>query len=233
MGGTIPFSGSIDGDTLRLSGGANGGSFTVNAQRSTEAVFNQRVQQLTAQAGQTSLMQAEQAANEKERKDIGNLTGWLQNYSRLASVHLQRLPKVPQTCSAVTSKMEAALEKEESLPAGSYARGQVDYFIGTLNYQFNSLHYDLQSVESSFGYSDGKITNSGAPEAILRAQAYCGFDHHPITLGPDCANFQVANTAYQADVKQLETLFTAAESAWNAEHVKQKAIEKQADALSN
>lgn len=231
MGGAIPLSGSIDGDTLRLSGGANGGSFTVTAQRSTEAVFNQRVQQLTAQADQTSRMQAEQKANEKERKDIGDLTQWMRDYSQRAADHLQRLPKTPQTYADVTSKMKAALEKEESLPAGSSARDQVDSFIGTIASQFDSLFADLQFAGSSFGYSDGKITNSGLPEAILRAQAYCGIAPH--RTDPICDSFRAAYASYQDTVKQLETLFTAAGSAWNAEHVKQKAIEKQADALSN
>lgn len=231
MGGTIPLSGSIDGDTLRLSGGANGGSFTVNAQRSTEAVFNQRVQQLTAQAGQTSLMQAEQAANEKERKDIWKLTQWMRDYSQSAAVHLQRLPKTPRAYAAFTEKMQAVLSREIQEPPNSVARSQTDVAIIQFGIQFGTWHYGLQSVESSFGYSDGKITNSGAPKAVLRAQAYCGIGTHK--ADPICDSFRVAYASYQDTVKQLEPLFITAETAWHKEHAKQETIETQARSLSN
>jgi len=231
MGGTIPLSGSIDGDTLRLSGGANGGSFTVTSQRSTEAVFNQRVQQLTAQVSQTSVMQAEQTANEKERKDIGKLTQWMRDYSQRAAVHLQSLPKVPRAYAKFTEKMRAALRHEIQEPPNSVARSQTGVAIIQLGIQFGTWHYGLQSLESSFGYSDGKITNSGVPESVLRAQSYCGISHHK--TDPICDSFRAAYSSYQDTVKQLEPLVIAAETAWHTEHAKQKTIETQASSLSN
>lgn len=231
MGGTVPLSGSIDGDTLRLSGGANGGSFTVTAQRSTEAVFNQRVQELTAQADQNSQRQAEQKANEKERKDIENLTQRMQDYSQHAVDYLQRLPKVPIACAKFTEKMRAALSSEIEYPPNSVARSQINIAITQLGIQFETGHYNLQSVESSFGYSDGEITDPGALKAISRAQTYCGIAPHRTT--PICDSFRAAYASYQDTVKQLEPLFIAAETAWRTERAKQEAIEKQANALSN
>lgn len=230
LGGTIPLSGSIDGDTLRLSGGSNGNSVSVVARKSTQDLFDKNAQQLINQANKTKFIQDTIKKNEKLRQEVVRLTKWLKNYSQLAATHLQKLPNTPKYFASVTAKMQAALEKEKSLPAGSYARGQVDYFIGTLDYKFNSIHFDLQSVETSFGYSDGKIKNAGVPSAVLNAQSYCNDD--PDKQDLVCDSFHAAYASYQDTVKQLEPMLTAAEAAWHSEHEKQKSIEKQADALS-
>ncbi|CDW96320.1 MULTISPECIES: hypothetical protein [unclassified Thiomonas] len=231
MGTAIPLSGTIRGDIVQLSGGSGGNSFDVVMRPSSESVFTQQVQRLTAQANQAATVDAAQRTLAHTEKVIEHLTEWMRDYSKNAIVHLQRLPKAPAAWAKFTERMQAALTREMSLPTQSYARSQVDYAIGSMDYQFNSWHYGLQSVESSFGYSGGKIAIPKEQQiASEQALAYCGVAGHSAT--PICEKFSTTYANFRTTVQQLEQAFTIAETAWKAEHAKQKAIEKQADALS-
>ncbi len=231
LGGTIPLSGSIDGDTLRLSGGANGGSFNVVARRSTEAVFNQRVQQLTAQANQMAALQTEEDAVAKARENIVQVIKQMRDISNSATVHIKRAAAAPAVCAEYTQKMEMALAKEGGYPPGSYARSQLDYAVSSIAFNFNLWHDSLQRVEFSYGYSNGKIAlDKNLKDQISSAQVSCSAPGWAVS--PPCKNFFVALTNFQSTNNQLEQGFTVAEAAWHAEHAKQEAIEKQADALS-
>ncbi len=232
MGGAIPMSGTIRGDTVQLFGGSGGNSFDVVLKQSTESAFMRQVQRLTAQANQAATVYATRKALARTQKRIEYVTQWMHNYSKNATVHLQRLLNAPAACAKFTEKMQAALEKEISFAPRSFARSQVDYAIKSLDYRFNSWHYGLQSVESSFGYSNGKITISQEQQAAsAEARSYCGVASHSST--PICKNFSAASADFQTTVRQLEQAFTTAEITWQSEHAKQKAIEKQADALIN
>lgn len=232
LGGTIPMSGTISGETLRLSGGVGSSSFNAVLKLSEESLYMQQVQKLTMQANTTATADAAQKAQVREQRAISDVVKWMRDYSKIADVHLRRLPKAPAFCAEVTKKMQAALVKERSFPPGSYARGQVDYAIGSMDYQFNSWHFNLQSVESSFGYSDGRITQPEYRQAtITQALAYCRAPDN--SAMPLCESFSSAYVSYQATAGQLEQALRTAETAWQVEHTKQKAIEKQANVLSD
>lgn len=231
LGGTIPLSGSMDGDTLRLSGGANGGSFSVVAKRSTDSVFNQRVQQLIAQANQAAALHTESVAIAKDRENVVQVTKRMRAISKDAMVHVKRLAGAPAYCAGYTQKMETTLAKEGSFPSGSYARNQLDYAVSSLAFNFNLWHDDLQRVELSFGYSDGAIMlGSNLKAQIASAQGSCSAPKW--AASPLCKNFSASYTNFKSTMSQLGQGFTAAETAWHAEHAKQQAIEKQADALT-
>lgn len=233
LSGTIPMSGTIRGGTVQLSGGAGGSSFEMVLKRSAESIYTQHVQQLTAQANATATADATQKALARTQKTIVDVTRWMHDYPKNAAAeHLQRLPKMPAFYAKKTQKMHALLLKEKSFPPGSYARSQIDYKIGAMDFQFNSFHFNLQSVESSLGYSHGSITPSQDRQAaITRASSYCGVARN--SSAPICENFSSAYVSYQAMARHLEQGLTSAETAWHSEHAKQKAIEKRAKALSN
>lgn len=230
FGGSIPMSGSIDGDTLSLSGGSSGNSFSFIARKSTQDLFYKSAQQLTNQANKTKFTQDDIKKNEETRLYVDHLTKWLKNYHQFAGPHLRKLPDSPKYYASVTAKMQAVLDKEKRLTAGSYTIGLLDNSIGMLDYKFSMIHYDLQSIESSLGYSDGKIKNDGLPSAILTAQSYCDNDHGK--KDHVCDNFSDAYAEYQDTVNRLEPMLAAAEASWNSEHEKQKVIEKKSDDLN-
>jgi hypothetical protein len=231
MGGTIPMSGMIEGDAVRLSGGANGGSFNVVAQRSTESAFAEQAQRLIARANQTSAFQAEEKAVAKDRKDIVQVTQRMRDISNSATVHIKRSAAAPAVCAEYTKKMEVALAKEGGFPPGSYARSQLDYAVSSIAFNFNLWHDGLQRVEFWYGYSNGKIVlGKNLKDQISSAQVSCSAPGWAIS--PLCKNFFAEYAGFQTTNSQLEEGFTAAEAAWHAEHAKQKTIEKQADALS-
>lgn len=230
LGGTTPMSGTIRGDTIQLSGGSDGNSFSLVVKRSTESVFTQQVQGLTAQANRTAAIDAAQKSLARTQKTIEHVAQWMLDYSKSAAVHLQRLPKVPAAYAAITGKMQVALDRETSEPPHSVARSQTDVWIIQAGVEFDQGHFQLQSIESSFGYSNGTIDNDDTAHSIAETQAYCGGVAH--AEESICKNFAAAYSSYQFTVRQLEQDFATVENTWQSEHEKQKAIQKQADSIS-
>ncbi len=231
MGGTIPVSGTIDGDTLRLSGGANGGNFDAVMQRSTESEFTKQEQRLIAEANHEAILQSAKKTVARNRKNIAQVTERMREISRGAAIHIKRLANAPATCGEFTKRMESALAREEYFPARSYARSQLDYAVSSVDFYSNLWHDDLQRVELSYGYSNGKIDLSKSlADQIATARASCGALGWGVSLL--CKNFFVAQTHFQSTESLLEAEFAAAESAWHSEHAKQNVIHQKADALN-
>jgi TonB family protein len=230
LGGTISLSGSFTGDTLRLSGGANGGSFSVVMQRSTEAAFDQQVQKLTDKMNYTRVILARQKMEKekeneivKKKNEIIHLTHWLQSYPRRAAVTMQKLSKAPMANVELTKKMRAALKRESQERLNYVEKSQIHASIIQLGAIFDSWRSNLQSAESSFGYSDGKINNPSLANDAFMAQTYCRNDIQKTK--PICKNFKAAYASYQDTVTKLNKLFTKADYSWHTENAKQEVME--------
>jgi hypothetical protein len=208
MFGELTLSGSVVGDTLRISGekGVN-----IEVKRGSESFYTQWLQGLRRDA-----------EFKKEREETKKITKWMKNYSSEVTKNLAGLSKAQEKFTELTKKIQSRIERITSEPKNSEVRSQNEAEISTLRAYFNMDKADMERSEVSFGYSSGAINIPDAEKKISIAQSYCRF----IRQGSDdvCDAFRLSFAEYQNSAKQLAVMFSNSEAAWQAESDKQCGI---------
>ncbi len=229
----LQMSGSVSGDVITLSGGGPSGDFTIVIRQGDAGAYASKAASMTAAAGKARAVDARIAAFAKSQVDMGKVTAWMEQYVKTSSAVLKYLAPLPAAYRNVTQEMKEGLAKERELPRASYARGTLDYNISALSYTFSGMHSFLEGKEWGWNYSDGHINNPNVTQAIAEAQSFCSLSNDQGSQeNPACTKFNAARVAYDATLATLIERFSATESVWQTEEVKQAQIVKEADALA-
>ena len=242
LSGTIPMSGTVNGNGLQISGGQSGGSgtFTWILRRSNQSAFDSQVAALTTAANAAANRAANTKRMEEERKaeahrlqvEIQSKHSFDDYCPRTARME-SNLKKVRDDFRKITVIMHERLAKERVTPPNSpgngYARNQISYDINDDWYSSNDTGYTLNDFSMDAHYSNGTIdirSNLGYP---LKEDAFHGCGNSSRGF---CAQVSAAfNRADQCNT-DLIAAFQKTYAIQAQERAKQESIRQEAARLA-
>jgi hypothetical protein len=226
---TFIMSGAVASATLRLTGGGNGSTFSLNLLRSSEEAFNSQVAALANQVSQINAARA-LASDSKELEAISQR---MAAFNLRASNELKKIPPFEERFQMQTKAMESALAKQRSLfPADSVAvRTQINGAIYRAGGESFQLHGALQSTRADFEARSVAILNqANALEKKCQSPISIDEKSEPArTWKSICAQLPSIASNFRTQATQMLTSFVHAETTWQEEDRKQQAIMKSSD----
>jgi hypothetical protein len=162
----VTLSGTLDGDTLTLTGGQPS---PIVLTRSDLSDYQRQVNTLNAQS--QGILAAKDAAAVRQRtertqqtfiSEIDRIVGRMQKFDSEADVHLSRFPGVEQRYHAITAKMTEYVSRERQLAGNqnaTVARGQLSVAASQASINADQLHNSAQSLQSTFQTNVQPIAN--------------------------------------------------------------------------
>jgi hypothetical protein len=170
MASGIPTSGTLRGNALHLSGGANGASLILDLVRSNEGRFRTQVADLDVQAGKIAQARIQQEIKQRlaqreaqKLADLGRFIQMMQAFADLAQAAMPKLAPVERNYRDTTQRMRAAFARERSIVGdgqASVARSQIAVNINQAAIDANQIHIEQDQFRQTL--------NSQATEILRR-----------------------------------------------------------------
>lgn len=231
----LSVSGTLDGQVLRLSGGAGRGSFDMELTKGSDAAFQGAVATLNDQAGQIRQAQADAkfAMNIAEAlAELQRLTQRADAFGPYADAHFSKFGLAEQKYRTITAAMEKGLAKQKSKIGdgdAQVARYDVSVWIGDAEITASGIHDRVEAAQTDFERTAHSILSefpryqqACAELAAVGAGQNQGIDLASWQLA--CADFRQSATAFQDRVASLKHSFENIAATWADENERQLAI---------
>jgi hypothetical protein len=214
LGSTIPVSGDLAGDTLRVEGDA---SFHLALKRGDISDFRAAIAQLK---GAASTAQREAA--------VGALIGRIDAFEAKLSQSTSRLPAAETHLVANTARMSSLLDREKSIRGD----GQRSVARGQLSVNIHQVGVDSQQLRSSVDFALTEL--HGSSESLVHdaalARLSCLNKAAPL---PSCPRFAEADASLKKSIDDGKAAFAKFDESWDRESAMQRSLMDASDAAVN
>jgi hypothetical protein len=229
---SLTFSGTVEGEALALTATTGNDTHTMSLQKSDEAHYQARVEEIrhSAQSIQAAQAQAE-AQRSQERaaaRRFEQLTGLIRHEQVLvakAASFSSAISKIEGRYRAVTARMTAALTKEESLWGNSQAaveRSQISVAVAQMAINCNQLHMTVQQNIQTV-----QMTYNPVIQNAIQAEAACAGIQATSGGTVACRAFLEIDRMFWRQIDAEKIGFNELEDVYRSEKVRQDAIQRE------
>ena len=235
LAGSITLSGSLEHGHLHLSGGANGGSMTLDLQRADEASFRMQMAVLNGQAAKIVDYRARFEAAQKRAQAQAERLAQLQALVQRMTTDISKIDAVLPTFGPAetsyrqsTELMRRGLSREQGILGSGQAavsRSQLAIAINQASIQVDQIHTNWQNNYRNFAASYGQL----APQ-IRDFEQSCGASPPAVMPAEQdawksaCARFADIDKPFQDRISSVKTAFGKLENVWADERPQQEQI---------
>jgi hypothetical protein len=226
LSGMFILSGSVNSGVITLSGGGFGATFNLTLSRSSEDAFRTQTAALTNRVAKINATTAVEA----DIRQLASVSEKMKTYNITAAGERKKVPLIEDRFRAQTKIMTSVLEKQQSvirIDRTAVIRGQLDSAINQAANDANQLHADFRSTRSEFESRSIKLLNDAVALSGRCQTANDNLDKERqpfLAWKNSCSQLLGIATEFRANATQMLTLLAHAESTWQEEDQKQRAI---------
>lgn len=222
---SLSLSGTIEGNTLRASGGGYGKSITLNLVKASENDFEEKVSDLKARVEINNA----RFIIDNGLRDIDKVITEMTKLSSTISEHLSNFAPAEERYRQVTVRMKSALLREKQIwgqGAAAVPRTQIAVAIQQASIQTDQLHSSVRSTYQKFDTRSKAISKrvSDMRRLCQTASTNVADDDLLERWQTACKQLVLAEPAYEASLTKEREAFTQIEIIWQQERPKQEAI---------
>ncbi len=234
LSASITISGTFDGQALRLSGGRNGATISLNLINADEGSFRAQVANLTDKANQIRQAKLEADAVVKMESFIKSMEA----FSAHSAAQLGLFAPTEQKLKAITAQMHSALERQRAIIGigeADVARGQISVWINQAEIEASQIYGSVDAAYRDFDSKSGPFLTklaSAVPgcEAVVSGAVAASDSQNVDRWKSACGRLLDNAEIFQAHVVSLRKSFTRFAAVWDEQHEQQVAIVRASDA---